>query len=173
MIDQNIRKIIQAKTGCAVVIAGSGSDGEHIAKIVNSLDLYEIPRQVRICSAHKQPEELMGMIDEYNYLEGSVSYIPVAGGNDALSGVLSYHTDGPVISCPPDAPNDTCLLNPPGSSNAYIANPKNAARFIAQIYSGVNPRFKELLAEERKRKIHSLRVADIEFQKKYEMKNGI
>jgi len=53
MIDEKFKETMQSKTGCAVIMAGSDSDKPHIDKVVESLDKYEIPYEVRICSAHK------------------------------------------------------------------------------------------------------------------------
>ncbi len=174
MVDENFKKVMQANTGCVVIMAGSDSDDRsrrdepsHIEQISESLELFEIPYEVRICSAHKQPGELLRMINEYNVVGGLVSYVAVAGGTDALSGTLSYHALGPVISCPPDAPNESCLTNPPGSPNAYIARPANVGKFVAQIYAGVNPRFNELLKASNAKKIKSLNQADETIQTKY------
>jgi phosphoribosylcarboxyaminoimidazole (NCAIR) mutase len=85
----------------------------------------------------------------------------VAGGTDALSGTLAFHADNPVISCPPDGLNSSCLTNPPGSSNATILSPKNAARFVAQVFSAANPRLKELLGSSRTEKVRHLEEADM------------
>jgi len=160
MIDDLFKEKMRSGKGCAVIIAGSDSDEEHIAEVSASLAKYEIPHHVRICSAHKQPEKMDEMIKEYNEVGGLVAFVAIAGGTDALSGILSYHMFGPVISSPPDAPNESCLNNPPGSSNAYIADPRNVGRFIAQMYAGVNPRFIELLEEGKKKKDKSLEEAD-------------
>jgi len=167
MIDEKFKKAMRSRTGCAVIVAGSDSDEAHIEKIIVSLQRYEIPYEVRICSAHKQPEELMNIVEEYNAVGGSLSYIAIAGGTDTLSGILSYHALGPVISCPPDSPNQSCLTNPPGSSNAYIARPENAGKFIAQIYAGVNPRFKKLIEHNKAKRIEFLRKADSRLRKKF------
>lgn len=178
MIDEKFAEVISSKTGCVVIMAGSGSDEAHIDKIINSLIKYEMPHQVRICSAHKQADELIQLIGEYNKIEGLVSYVAVAGGTDALSGTLSFHSLGPVISCPPDTRyadktkyqndlNVTCLSNPPGSPNVYIARPENVGKFIAQMYSGVNPKFKKALSNENLKKIESLKKDDATFQSKY------
>jgi 5-(carboxyamino)imidazole ribonucleotide mutase len=160
MIDARFKKTVKAKTGCAVILAGSDSDRSHIETIVKALKKYAIPHRVHICSAHKQPDRLMEIVEAYNALEGSVAFVAVAGGTDALSGTLSWHAIGPVISCPPDAPNESCLTNPPGSSNAVIEHSSNAARFIAQLYAGVNPTFRERLEKEMARKLAGLRQAD-------------
>jgi len=165
-IDDKFKEIMQSNTGCAVIMAGSDSDEKHIEKIIESLKEYEIPYQVRICSAHKQPEKLIALIREYNGIKGSAAYIAIAGGTDALSGTLSFHV-GPVISCPPDAPNQSCLTNPLGSSNGYIARAGNVGKFIAQIYAGANPKFKELLEKNNAEKIGHLEKKDAEFQSKY------
>jgi 5-(carboxyamino)imidazole ribonucleotide mutase len=165
-IDDKFKEIMQSNTGCAVIMAGSDSDDKHIEEVIKSLREYEIPYQVRVCSVHKQPEKLMALIREYNNIKGSAAYIAIAGGTDALSGTLSFHI-GPVISCPPDAPNQSCLTNPPGSSNAYIAKTSNVGKFIAQIYACNNPKFRELLEKKNARKIEGLEKFDEEFQAKY------
>ena len=167
MIDEKFAEIMRGNTGCAVVMAGSGSDEAHIEKIVGSLKKYEVPHQVRIASAHKQADGLMSLIGDYNGVGGSAAYVAVAGGTDALSGTLSYHINGPVISCPPDGRNESCLSNPPGSSNAYIERPANVGRFVAQIYRGFNTRFAELIDAENREKIASLVSADNGLSDKY------
>ena len=160
MIDSRFQKIVRANSGCAVILAGSDSDRPHIERVVRALKRYAIPHRVHICSAHKQPGRLMEIVESYNALSGSVAFVAVAGGTDALSGTLSWQAMGPVISCPPDAPNESCLTNPPGSSNAVIEHPENVARFIAQLYAGVNPKFRERLDKEMARKLADLRKAD-------------
>ena len=164
MLNSSFKKIIQSNTGCAIVLAGSDSDRAHVDKIVESLKVFDIPYQVRVCSAHKQPVELMNIIAEYNAIGGSVAFIAVAGGTDALSGILSFHALGPVISCPPDGSNESCLTNPPGSSNAYIERPENVGKFIAQIYAGVNPIFREHIEQNKAQKVKRLRKADADLK---------
>lgn len=164
LIDKEFKEIMKSNKGCAVIMAGSGSDKDHIMEIAESLDKYKVPYTTRICSAHKQPDTLMEIIEELNYVKGSVTYIAVAGGTDALSGTLSFHTLGPVISCPPDVPNQSCLTNPPGSSNLYIARARNVGKAVAQIYAGVNPKFRELLEKENRKKIESLQESDHEMR---------
>ena len=156
-------KHLRGKTGCAVIVAGSDSDSSHIERIVSALRRYEIPYEVRICSAHKSPERLLEIIAEYED-QGALVWVAVAGGTDALSGTLAFHADQPVVSCPPDGLNQSCLTNPPGSSNATILKPANAARFVAQVFSTVNPRMKELLSGSRSDKIRQLEAKDAEIR---------
>ena len=170
MIDQNFRSKLEDGLGGVVIMAGSDSDKPHIEKIVKSIEEYGIPYEVRICSAHKQPVTLLEMIREYNGLEGPLAIIAVAGGTDALSGTASYHSVHPVISCPPDAPNESCLTNPPGSSNAYIANPKNVGRFVAQIFSYLGGGYRDELISLSDEKIESLKKADSEMRELFALR---
>jgi 5-(carboxyamino)imidazole ribonucleotide mutase len=153
--------------GCAVILAGSDSDRPHVEKITESLEAFRIPYEVRICSAHKNPGRLLELIAEYEGLAAPLAYIAVAGGTDALSGTLSFHVLGPVISCPPDAPNPSCLANPPGSSNATIYNPKNVGKFVAQMYAAFNAEYAEQLRRAREEKVAELEGKDREFRDRY------
>jgi phosphoribosylaminoimidazole carboxylase PurE protein len=161
------REAAAGRSGCAVIFAGSDSDGPHIEKILASLGEFGIPAEVRICSAHKQPARLAALMEEYERLGGAVAYIAVAGGTDALSGTLSFHALGPVVSCPPDAPNSSCLTNPPGSSNAVIYHPKNVGKFVAQLFAPFNPELAERLRRARGQKMAALEDKDREFRAKY------
>ncbi|MDP2750351.1 MAG: AIR carboxylase family protein [Nanoarchaeota archaeon] len=158
--DHEFNKIMQSNTGCAIIMAGSDSDLPHIEKIIKSLDSWEIPYRTVIKSAHKQDVE--ETIKGLNKIGGSYALIAVAGGTDALSGQASFHSHAPVISCPPDQEkyyngiNESCLRNPPGSSNAYVARPDNVGKFIAQMYAGLNQRFNELLVKSNEDKIMKL-----------------
>ncbi len=165
-LDDNVKRAIEENRGFVVILAGSDSDRPHVDKISGALSGYGIPHQVRICSAHKQPDELMGIIREYDQVRGALGYIAVAGGTDALSGTISFRSMRPVVSCPPDAPNNSCLTNPPGSSNAYVANPKNAARFFAQAFSELpGTPYADMLLHDIRTKLQSLGQKDAELGK--------
>ncbi|MEA2003706.1 MAG: AIR carboxylase family protein, partial [archaeon] len=93
--------------------------------------------------------------------------IAVAGGTDALSGIASFHSSNPVISCPPDKEEyESCLKNPPGSSNALILRPANAARFTAQYFSFINKDIRKSFEKSKLSKISSLKEADEKAQNK-------
>ena len=144
-------------TGSIVIImAGSDSDMPHIEKIKNELDKYQIKSIIRICSAHKQPARCEQIINKYNGSLEPAVIIAVAGGTDALSGVASFHSIHPVISCPPNPENyHSCIHNPPGSSNSLIIRPANAARHSAQILGK-----KDIILKYNKEKIKKLEKAD-------------
>ena len=160
---KSFEDFLKDKEPVVMIMAGSDSDSPHIEKITRELEHYEIPYQVRICSAHKEPSRLAQLISDYNLFSGPIVYIAVAGGVDALSGTLSFNSFYPVISCPPDAPNDTCLRNPSGSSNAYIPNPKNVVKFIAQMFSSIRPGLRNILMKDNMEKVRYLREADRKF----------
>ncbi|MEA3229730.1 MAG: phosphoribosylaminoimidazolesuccinocarboxamide synthase [archaeon] len=152
---------------CAVIMAGSDSDAPHIKKITGELDKFSIPYIIRICSAHKQPKECENIINYYNASVEPVLIIAVAGGTDALSGIVSFHSVHPVISCPPQKEKYiSCIENPPGSSNALILKPENAAKFAAQYFSFLNRNIKDVLLRSKHSKIRSLEEADSKALKK-------
>merc|ERR1712170_266735 len=118
-----------------LIAAGSDSDMPHLETLKKELSKFKIEAEIRICSAHKQPARLQSVIAEYNKCGRPVMMVGCAGGTDALSGTASYLSKFPVVSCPPDGMNDTCLTNPPGSSNAFVVKPANVAKFAAQLFA--------------------------------------
>merc|ERR1711862_452310 len=89
-----------------------------------------------------------------------------AGGTDALSGTASYSSLWPVVSCPPDGMNNTCLTNPPGSSNAFIVKPANIGKFAAQVFAQCNTDISAALEASIAEKITKLEQADEQLAKK-------
>merc|ERR1719446_219746 len=148
-------------TGAFVAImAGSDSHMPHLENIQKELAKLKIPSAIRICSAHKQPGRLETIIGDYNKSVEPMLIVGCAGGTDALSGTASYLSKHPVISCPPDGMNNTCLTNPPGSSNAFIVKPNNVAKFAAQFFSHACPEVKRALQASITEKITKLEEAD-------------
>merc|ERR1712225_84058 len=121
---------------------------------------FKIEAEIRICSAHKQPARLQSVIDEYNKSTRPVMLIGCAGGTDALSGTASYLATFPIVSCPPDGMNKTCLTNPPGSSNAFIVKPANIGKFAAQLFAHCNKDISSALDANIAEKITKLEAAD-------------
>ena len=167
MINNFFQEKVDGGEGGALVLVGSASDELHINDIVNNLVKYEIPYDLRISSAHRTTAKLLEIISEYEALSGFFVYLAIAGKTDALSGILSYHATRPVISCPPDAHNESCLNNPSGSSNTYIAHPRNAARAVAQILTSVNPKYRELLLKEMSSQQQEINTTDCNLQEYY------
>merc|ERR1711904_173308 len=150
----------QKTTPLAVIAAGSDSDMPHLETLKKELGKFKVDAEIRICSAHRQPGRLQSVISEYNNTERPIMLVGCAGGTDALSGTASYLSNFPVVSCPPDGMNNTCLTNPPGSSNAFIVKPANVGKFAAQMFAKVNPEIDTALQGNIKEKITKLEKAD-------------
>jgi len=144
----------------AIIAAGSDSDMPHLETLKKELGKFKVDAEIRICSAHKQPGRLQSVISEYNKSGRPVMMVGCAGGTDALSGTASYLSHFPVVSCPPDGMNNTCLTNPPGSSNAFIVKPANVARFAAQLFAHRNQDISAALDANIYEKIVKLEQAD-------------
>merc|ERR1712003_16071 len=127
---------------------------------------FKIDAEIRICSAHKQPARLQAVIAEFNKSTEPIMMVGCAGGTDALSGTASYLAKFPVVSCPPDGMNNTCLTNPPGSSNGYIMKPANVAKFAAQFFALQCPQVSAALDASIAEKVRKLEQADEQLLKK-------
>merc|ERR1712190_270286 len=126
----------------------------------------KLPSHIRICSAHKQPTQLEATLKQYNKSIEPILIVGCAGGTDALSGTASYLSVHPVVSCPPDGMNNTCLTNPPGPSNGYIMKPANVAKFAAQFFALQCPQVSAALDASIAEKVRKLEQADEQLLKK-------
>merc|ERR1719160_2173662 len=153
-------------------MAGSDSDMPHLETLKKELAKFQIDAEIRICSAHKQPARLQSVIEDYNKAGRPVMMVGCAGGTDALSGTASYSAKFPVVSCPPDGMNNTCLTNPPGSSNAYILKPANVAKFAAQMFARSSKAVAAALDANIAEKITKLESADEQLAKKRRVEVG-
>merc|ERR1712151_1416869 len=165
-IIMNLQRAGMLVGGFVVIAAGSDSDMPHLESIKKELTKLKIPSQIRICSAHKQPGRLESIIAQYNKSTEPLMLVGCAGGTDALSGTASYLATFPVVSCPPDGMNNTCLTNPPGSSNAFIVKPANVAKFAAQFFASHCPQVAAALDASIAEKIRKLEQADEQLLKK-------
>ena len=137
------------------IIMGSASDDPTMQKAAAILDELEIPYDVTVCSAHRNP----GRTTEYASTaeaEGRKVIIAGAGLAAALPGVLAAHTTLPIIGvpCASGALNGLDALYsivqmPPGVPVACVGidNARNAAVLAAQILAlsdeGIRGRLKE------------------------------
>ena len=81
------------------IVAGSTSDKEVYEKAEMVLKEGNIPYELKILSAHRDPDKL----DEYIKSSESLVYIAVAGLSAALPGVIASKTQKPVIGVPVSA----------------------------------------------------------------------
>ena len=89
-------EVDKSKMTLVSIIAGSTSDKEVYEKAEKVLKENEITYDLKIISAHRNPEEL----DKYLKDCPSILYIAVAGLSAALPGVIASKTDKPVIGVP-------------------------------------------------------------------------
>lgn len=122
-----------------VILMGSKSDSAHCAKIAAALDGFGIEHESRVGSAHKTPEHVSSMLDEYASAERPLVFITVAGRSNALSGFVDGAVDVPVLACPPhsDAFGGADLYSsvrmPGGIAPGLVLEPANAALLAAKI----------------------------------------
>lgn len=81
------------------IIAGSESDKDVYEKAEKVLKENNIPYELKILSAHRDPDKL----DDYLKTCQSLIYIAVAGLSAALPGVIASKTEKPVIGVPVSA----------------------------------------------------------------------
>lgn len=81
------------------VVAGSESDEPVYNKALDVLTSEDIPHELKILSAHRNPDDL----DEYIKSSEAQVFIAVAGLSAALPGVIASKTEKPVIGVPVNA----------------------------------------------------------------------
>ena len=116
-----------------VIIMGSVVDGPHVEKIIAKLDSSAVRVENYVASAHKQPMDVLKIIDDYKDHQSVVS-ITVAGRSNALSGFVAANTTFPVIACPPFSDTIDMLVNihstlqmPSEVPVLTVLDPRNAA----------------------------------------------
>lgn len=82
-----------------LVVMGSDSDLKVMEKCVDRLKSFDIPVEVRICSAHRTPA-VAEQLAKNAAAEGFGVIIAAAGKAAHLAGVLAAHTVLPVIGIP-------------------------------------------------------------------------
>ncbi|NOZ03855.1 MAG: AIR carboxylase family protein [FCB group bacterium] len=61
-----------------VIIMGSAADQDHALKITTALDSFNIPWEQHVASAHKNPREVLAILDA-NKEEKTLVYVTIAG----------------------------------------------------------------------------------------------
>jgi len=148
---------------------GSKSDAEFAEKIRSTLVSYSVMCDVRIASAHRTTEYLLGMLKEYSLLEDEIVAITVAGLSDALSGVVAAQRLFPVVACPPDTEKlgfpkvFSSAFTPPDVPVAFVSDPVKAANFVVQIFALSNKSLSELVEKRLKEKQNLIISEDKDF----------
>lgn len=89
------------KENVVIIFSGSPSDDAHVKNIEKQCDDYNIDHHSFVCSAHKQTQRLLNIINELKEDSRRKIFVTVAGRSNALSGVVACNVDNPVIACPP------------------------------------------------------------------------
>ena len=133
-----------------VFILGSESDKPFVEKITKHLDSFGVEYVINVASAHKVPEKVMDIINEYNLKSEPVVYITVAGRSNGLSGVTAGSTIHPVIACPPFASKEDFIINinstlqmPSDTPVLTVIDPQNAALCAVKMLALTDASLKE------------------------------
>ena len=118
---------------------GSESDKSWAQKIQSELDKYSLVAETIVASAHKVPEKVFEIVQNFNK-EKDVVYITIAGRSNGLSGVVAANSIHPVIACPPFSDKTDMLVNihstiqmPSETPVLTVLDPKNVAAAVARI----------------------------------------
>jgi len=99
------------KDGAVAIIMGSPRDRAFARRIADCLEGYGVAVDLRVASAHKTPESVSRIAQEYNNALEPVAIIAVAGLSNGLGGALAANTTLPVINCPPFKDSSDMALN--------------------------------------------------------------
>lgn len=140
------------------VVMGSRSDWGVMENTSKTLDRLGVAHEVRVLSAHRTPEALIGFIAEAE-AAGVEVYIAAAGGAAHLAGVVAGHTTKPVLGVPMDSKLDglDSLLStvqmpagiPVGTLAIGKAGAVNAAILAAQILGLQSAKIRSAVAADR------------------------
>lgn len=139
--------------GFVVILMGSKSDLNHAQAIGEVLASLEVPYEMRIGSAHKTPQHVLELLEQYEADARPKVYITIAGRSNALSAFVDTQVVAPVIACPPissafgGADIYSSLRMPSGVGPAVVIEPSGAALLAAKILSLANPELKTKIVE--------------------------
>ena len=80
------------------IIMGSKSDLKHGQEIAAELAKFSIASEIRVASAHKAPQYVLGLLADYEADPQPKVYITVAGRSNALSGLVVTAMSGIEIA---------------------------------------------------------------------------
>ena len=152
--------------GRVVIIMGSKSDLDHVAKITAELDALGVAYSRHVASAHKSARHLLGILAKYEDSDHPVVYVTVAGRSNALGGMVDANTVHPVITCPPvsssfgGADIYSSLRMPSGVAPLVILEPSGAAVAAAKVLATSDPDLRARVATYQGEMTQSIVAAD-------------
>lgn len=124
------------------IVLGSKADTEHAEKIAEVLKEFGIKSEIIVASAHKVPEKVVKLVEEWNQSKDPIVIVNVVGMSNGLGGVLAGSSIHPVIACPPFKDKDDYMVNihstlqmPSDVPQLTTLSPKNAALSVARIFA--------------------------------------
>lgn len=143
------------------IVMGSDSDLPVMAECARVLEVYEIPYDIKVLSAHRSPEHATRFAREAER-RGFRVLIAGAGGSAHLAGVVAAHTTLPVVGVPiassPLGGFDSLLSTvqmPPGIPVATVGvgsmGAKNAGHLAAAILALGDPALRRKIETNRER----------------------
>lgn len=115
------------------IFLGSESDRSFAENITVKLEELNVPYEIYVASAHKNPLVVLENIKRYKH-EKKVCFITIAGRSNALSGFVAGNCEHPVIACPPLKDKMDYMVNihstlqmPSNTPAMCVLDPGNAA----------------------------------------------
>ncbi len=136
------------------IVMGSKSDEAHARKIVEHLDKFGVKAELYVASAHKVPEVVLDIVNDFNKSGDAICYITIAGRSNGLSGVVSASAIHPVIACPPFSDKADYLANihsstmmPSDTPAMTVVDPQNAAMAAIRVLALTDKKLRKRVAE--------------------------
>jgi len=125
-----------------VILSGSDKDKEHVDKLHKEISGRHIYTVSYVCSAHRQTQALLDLLNDYESSGRNIIYVTVAGKSNALSGVVAANTNKLVIACPPFQNDIDKMINinssiecPTNVPVTLVLSPGNVALVCARVFS--------------------------------------
>jgi len=165
----NLAKANLIKKGYVAIFMGSAGDKDHVDTIIQHLKPFDLKVDCRVVSAHKNGEDIVAMIEDYNAsIEPGVA-IAVAGRSNGLGGALAYNLTIPVINCPPFKDKvdlmvnlNSSLMMPSSTPAMTVVDPELAA--LAAVRCLQLPELKNLLNDKIQEGKMKLRQDDLKMR---------
>jgi 5-(carboxyamino)imidazole ribonucleotide mutase/phosphoribosylaminoimidazole-succinocarboxamide synthase len=154
-------------TPLVVILMGSGADREHCAKIAGVLAKLGVDHVQRVGSAHKTPEHVLAIIEQYESGDRPVVWVTIAGRSNALSAFVDAKVASPVVSCPPlSMPEDvwSSLRMPSDVAPLVVLDPANAGLAAAKIAALYDPDLRRRIVAHKAGEAAKVTAADAEIQ---------
>jgi 5-(carboxyamino)imidazole ribonucleotide mutase len=136
------------------ILIGSKSDEDHARKIAEYIAEYGVKTELYVCSAHKVPELVLNIVNDFNKSSDEIVYITIAGRSNGLSGVVAANSIHPVIACPPFKDRADYMVNihssvmmPSDTPAMVVVDPQNAAMAALRILALTDKKLRKQIAE--------------------------